>query len=77
MLVYSLYYAGVGYFSLPLLVHGRARLVHCCEWNQYAVEGLKRGLHANGVGDCCIIHIGDNREVSTNLIYFTFVGIIR
>ena len=56
-------YAGVGYFTLPYLVHAKADLVHACEWNHYSVEGLKRGLVANRVEGRCIIHYGDNRKV--------------
>ena len=56
-------YAGIGYFVLPYLVHTGVKLVHACEWNHHAVEGLKRGLKANGVEDRCIIHFGDNRKV--------------
>lgn len=29
-------YAGIGYFTLPALVHGRAEVVVCCEWNPRA-----------------------------------------
>ena len=57
-------FAGVGYFTLPILVHGRARMLHACDWNEAAVEGLKRGLVANGVADRCVIHCGDNIQVS-------------
>ena len=57
-------FAGVGYFTLPILVHGRAKMVHACDWNESALEGLKRGLIANEVADCCVIHYGDNVQVS-------------
>lgn len=56
-------YAGIGYFTLPYLVHAKAQLVHACEWNGDAVEALERGLLRNGVREKCIIHFGDNREV--------------
>ena len=58
-------YAGIGYFTLPYLVHAHADTVHACEWNPKAIEGLRRGLIANGVSERCIIHEGDCREVST------------
>ena len=66
-------YAGIGYFTLPFLVHGRARTVHACEWNPVAVEGLGRGLVLNGVREKCAIHQGDCRKVGP-LYYspFTF-----
>ncbi|NXE09393.1 TYW2 protein, partial [Lophotis ruficrista] len=57
-------YAGIGYFTLPYLVHASAAFVHACEWNGHAVEALRRNLALNGVQDRCRIHHGDNRQVS-------------
>ncbi|XP_062249058.1 tRNA wybutosine-synthesizing protein 2 homolog isoform X1 [Platichthys flesus] len=56
-------YAGIGYFTLPLLVHAGASHVHACEWNPDAVEALQKNLEANEVSDRCTIHRGDNREL--------------
>ena len=56
-------FAGIGYFTLPYLVHTCARVVHACEWNPAAVEGLRRGLAANRVEESCVVHVGDCREV--------------
>ena len=57
-------YAGIGYFTLPYLVHAQAEVVHACEWNADAVEALRRGLEVNGVKEeRCVIHYGDNRKV--------------
>lgn len=56
-------YAGIGYFTLPYLVHAQAKVVHACEWNADAVEALRRGLEVNGVKERCVIHYGDNRKV--------------
>ncbi|XP_063397959.1 tRNA wybutosine-synthesizing protein 2 homolog [Mytilus trossulus] len=56
-------YAGIGYFTLPYLVHSRARHLHACEWNPDAVEALKKNLHLNGVEDRCTVHHGDNRKI--------------
>ena len=39
-------------------------MVHACEWNPDAAEALKRNLRLNGVEDRCVVHHGDNREVS-------------
>ena len=64
-------YAGIGYVTLPFLVHGHPRTVHACEWNPVAVEGLRRGLVLNGVREQCVIHQGDCREVSP-LYYYSF-----
>jgi len=59
-------YAGIGYYTLPALVHGGAT-VHACEWNPEAVQALRWGLDANGVGDRCTIHEGDNRNTAESL----------
>ncbi|KAL5005633.1 hypothetical protein ScPMuIL_016791 [Solemya velum] len=56
-------YAGIGYFTLPYLVHARASHVHACEWNPEAVSALERNLKLNGVSDRCTIHRGDNMHV--------------
>ncbi|NXU98914.1 TYW2 protein, partial [Cettia cetti] len=56
-------YAGIGYFTLPFLVHAGAALVHACEWNSHAVEALHRSLVLNGVRDRCHIHAGDSRQL--------------
>ncbi|CAJ1058878.1 tRNA wybutosine-synthesizing protein 2 homolog isoform X1 [Xyrichtys novacula] len=56
-------YAGIGYFTLPYLVHAGANHVHACEWNPDAVEALKKNLESNGVSDRCTVHQGDNREL--------------
>ncbi|NXI55260.1 TYW2 protein, partial [Chloroceryle aenea] len=56
-------YAGIGYFTLPYLVHAAAAFVHACEWNSHAVEALRRNLVLNGVQDRCRIHHGDSRQL--------------
>ncbi|GFS41009.1 tRNA wybutosine-synthesizing protein 2 homolog [Trichonephila inaurata madagascariensis] len=56
-------YAGIGYFTLPFLIHAKASFVHACEWNPYAVEALSKNLTLNKVKNKCIIYYGDNREV--------------
>ncbi|XP_007520848.2 tRNA wybutosine-synthesizing protein 2 homolog [Erinaceus europaeus] len=56
-------YAGIGYFTLPFLVHAGASFVHACEWNPHAVTALKKTLEINGVADRCQIHFGDNRKL--------------
>lgn len=54
-------FAGIGYFTLPFLIHAKADFVHACEWNPNAVEALKRNLELNKVEKRCIIYEGDNR----------------
>lgn len=56
-------FAGIGYFTLPLLVHGKARYVHACEWNYDAVLALKKNLVNNKVNDRCSVYEGDNRKI--------------
>ncbi|NXN62910.1 TYW2 protein, partial [Himantopus himantopus] len=58
-------YAGIGYFTLPYLVHAAAAFVHACEWNSHAVEALRRNLALNGVQNRCRVHHGDSRQVSS------------
>ncbi|XP_018426951.1 PREDICTED: tRNA wybutosine-synthesizing protein 2 homolog [Nanorana parkeri] len=55
-------YAGIGYFTLPFLVHADAAFVHACEWNPHAVEALQKNLELNKVSHKCQVHKGDNRE---------------
>uniref|UniRef100_A0A8C2YYC0 tRNA(Phe) (4-demethylwyosine(37)-C(7)) aminocarboxypropyltransferase n=1 Tax=Cyclopterus lumpus TaxID=8103 RepID=A0A8C2YYC0_CYCLU len=56
-------YAGIGYFTLPYLVHAGASRVHACEWNPDAVKALQKNLQAKGVSDRCTAHQGDNRQL--------------
>ncbi|KFV70216.1 tRNA wybutosine-synthesizing protein 2, partial [Dryobates pubescens] len=56
-------YAGIGYFTLPFLVHAEAAFAHACEWNGHAVEALRRNLALNGVQDRCHVHHGDSRQL--------------
>ncbi|XP_003970200.1 tRNA wybutosine-synthesizing protein 2 homolog [Takifugu rubripes] len=59
-------YAGIGYFTLPYLVHAKARHVHACEWNPDALRALQKNLVTNRVSERCTIHPGDNRELHLN-----------
>ena len=60
-------FAGIGYYSLPILVHSEVEHVHCCEWNNDAVESLEWGLERNNVSSLCTVHRGDNRETSKSI----------
>ena len=53
-------YAGIGYYTLPMLVRGEAELVHACELNQHSISALRWGAKANNVAEGLIIHKGDN-----------------
>ncbi len=54
-------YGGIGYFTLPALVHGRAKHVFTCEWNDEAVEALNFNLRDNHVDDRATVLVGDCR----------------
>ena len=60
-------YSGIGYYTLPMLVHSQVGHVHCCEWNPNAVRALDSNLESNGVAEKCTVHIGDNRITAANL----------
>ena len=60
-------YSGIGYYTLPILVHSKASMVHACEWNPEAVMSLGWGLEANSAGGRCVVHVGDNRVTTRSL----------
>jgi tRNA G37 N-methylase Trm5/tRNA(Phe) wybutosine-synthesizing methylase Tyw3 len=37
-------YCGVGYYSIPFLVHGKAKHVHACEWNPNSLLAIRHNL---------------------------------
>ncbi|XP_044514025.1 tRNA wybutosine-synthesizing protein 2 homolog [Gracilinanus agilis] len=61
-------YAGIGYFTLPFLIHANAAFVHACEWDPHAAAALRKNLELNGVSDRCCIHLGDNRKLKLQSI---------
>lgn len=63
-------YAGIGYYTLPLLVHSKAKFLHACEINPDSIIALKKNLIHNKVSDKCIIHKGDNLSIVPNLEVF-------
>ncbi len=60
-------YAGIGYYTLPILVHSHAEHVHCCEWNPNSIKALESNLEANGVSSKCSVYFGDNRITAAEL----------
>lgn len=64
--------SGIGYFTLPYLVHAGAAHVHACEWNPDAVSALRRNLQINKVAHRCTVHEGDNKQVRTDLSTFAY-----
>ena len=60
-------FAGIGYYSLPLLVHGKATHVHACELNPESVKALNWAAEKNGVSHSITIHEGDNQSTLPKL----------
>lgn len=54
-------YGGIGYFSLPALVHGEAEYLYACEWNPEAAKALRFNLSDNGVAERATVFEGDCR----------------
>ena len=42
-------YAGIGYYTLPAFIKGKAKFIYACEWNSHAIQALKYNLQQNGV----------------------------
>lgn len=60
-------FAGIGYYSLPLLVHGKATHVHACELNPESIKALNWAAEKNDVSQSITIHEGDNQSTLPNL----------
>lgn len=60
-------YGGIGYFTLPALVHGKAAHVTVCEWNPHALQALRYSLRDNHVDgkDRVTVLQGDCRVLAT------------
>lgn len=57
-------YCGIGYWTLPLLVHAGAGHVHACDWNPDAIRTLRINLAANRVPAIRVtIWPGDNAQL--------------
>lgn len=59
-------YAGIGYYTLPLLVRAGAAFIHACEWSEDAIFALNHNLESNGVAEKCEIYAGDNQNLLTS-----------
>ena len=46
-------FAGIGYFTVPILAQSGASFLYACEWNPNSIECLKKNLDANGVAEKC------------------------
>ena len=56
-------YAGIGYYTLPALVKGKAAHVYACEWNPKALQALQYNLEDNKVNDQATVIAGPSEEV--------------
>ncbi len=56
-------FAGIGYFTLPIAKHARAKRVIACEINPVAFRYLEENVTLNGVRDVVEPVLGDNRDL--------------
>ena len=56
-------YAGIGYYTLPALVKGKAAYVYACEWNPKALQALQYNLQDNKVSHKATVIAGDSRDL--------------
>lgn len=57
-------FAGIGYFTLPLLVHAGAAKAYACELNPVSARFLRKNAVANGVAERLEVLDGDCRDVA-------------
>ena len=60
-------FAGIGYYTLPMLVRSNAKHVYACEMNPNSIIALRRGAELNKVLDRLTIVEGDNQETLQSL----------
>ena len=60
-------YAGIGYYTMQLLVHANVEHVHACEINPNSIKALAWAAKKNGVDSKLSIHRQDNRITLRNL----------
>ena len=60
-------FAGIGYYTLPMLVRSNAKHVYACEMNPNSIMALNRGAELNQVLDRLTIVEGDNQETLQSL----------
>ena len=61
-------YAGIGYYTLPALIHGKASFVYACEWNPYAIQALRYNIAQNSNNNKKKKNIIDNNIQSRIMI---------
>ncbi len=60
-------FAGIGYYSLPMLVRSNVKHLHACEINPNSIEALHWAAKKNNVSHKLTIHEGDNKITLANL----------
>jgi len=60
-------YSGIGYYTLPMLVHSNAKHVYSCEINPDSIAYLRWNLGKNAVEERCTILEGDNAITMSEL----------
>ena len=60
-------FAGIGYYTLPMLVRSGAKHIYACELNPDSIDALSRGARLNGVTNRLTILEGDNQETLRDL----------
>ena len=60
-------FAGIGYYSLPMLVRSNVKHLHACEINPNSIEALSWAAKKNNVSHKLTIHEGDNKIALANL----------
>ncbi|GET85508.1 hypothetical protein, conserved [Leishmania tarentolae] len=61
-------FCGIGYFTLPLAMHGNVKAIHALEKNPDSIEFLKLNAVLNKVDHLIHPLCGDNREVGEELL---------
>jgi len=58
-------YVGIGYYTLPAILLGKAKHVYAIDWNSNAIEALKKNVELNRIPrDKITIQEGDSRKLA-------------
>eukprot|EP00980_Cylindrotheca_fusiformis_P022372 scaffold9262_cov107-Cylindrotheca_fusiformis.AAC.1 len=70
---------GIGYYTLPAILHGNASHVYACEWNEYAIHALRYNIQDNRIDkDRVTVLVGDSRiSVQQQIIDHNHGGVDR
>ena len=72
------FFAGIGYFTIPMAVYSKPRKIYACEKNPVAYDYLRENIVLNDVADIVEPVFGDNREVApeniANRIVMGYIG---